>query len=368
MNASAEELIRRIEGQPGDPAGWIALGRCARRTRGLPVGLAPGLLPHLVRAWREAPDERGLYPLFLSLAGFRRPRSVPRDPGRAWRQAGRVGGSGPEAWDTTTGLPFWVERPEDRRLMALVPGTGEVPPFYLDVRPVPKLWWLRFRMHRGEPEDRPPHHPVDCSDPVEWVDAAGSLAYARWVGARLPTEAEWERASGAAAGLPYPWGTSPPRLAALHGWINLMDHPPDVRRPRVLPEASEAYRRLPHADWTCEVARASSPHGQRGMFGVLWEWCRDDRGELILRGGSYRDHPTRITLATRRAPPRTEEELEALPRGLRLARGLAASEAPARPLLDVLPTRPPADHRRMRSRRPRIDLLELFEDVGVPMA
>ena len=59
--------------------------------------------------------------------------------------------------------------------------------------------------HWNNPNYNQPNQPVVG---VDWGDAT---AYAKWVGKRLPTEAEWEYAArGGLEGKKYPWGDQQP--------------------------------------------------------------------------------------------------------------------------------------------------------------
>jgi serine/threonine-protein kinase len=135
-------------------------------------------------------------------------------------------------------------------------------------------------------------HPVVL---VDWFDA---MAYAAWAGARLPTEAEWERgARGTLDVRRHPWGDEPPSPSrAVFG----------RRSQGPLPVGGR------DAGDTLE--------GLRDMVGNVWEWCLDrydarayatlpaedplrevdgPGARAVKRGGSWTNGPTSLRCSKR---------------------------------------------------------------------
>lgn len=88
-----------------------------------------------------------------------------------------------------------------------------------------------------------PNEPVSC---VSWYEAD---AFARWAGARLPTEAEWEYAARGSLSTRFPWG----------------DEAPDSSRACF---AMSDWRALPPARYPA----GANPQGVLGLAGGVWEW------------------------------------------------------------------------------------------------
>jgi iron(II)-dependent oxidoreductase len=146
--------------------------------------------------------------------------------------------------------------------------------------------WLRRRF--GRVEELPP------DEPVQHVCFHEADAYARFVGKRLPTEAEWEKAASWDAATRtkrrFPWGDE-----------------------AATPERTNLGQRRYHPSPVGSYPDGAAPCGALQMLGDVWEWTSSDftghpgfcafpyaeysqvffGGDYkVLRGGSWASDPT----------------------------------------------------------------------------
>ena len=167
-------------------------------------------------------------------------------------------------------------------------------PFYLQQHEVTNEEYRRFDPEHAS--GAPDNHPVV---EVSWYEA---MAYAAWLGGRLPTEAQWEFAARGEKGRDYPWGADDPTCA--HA------------------QFSECIGRL--APVMKDRDAGKTPDGVYDLSGNAGEWCGDRFGPYevsdqenpagavvgapdgmlggparVLRGGSFLDYPNYLRSAGR---------------------------------------------------------------------
>jgi sulfatase modifying factor 1 len=141
----------------------------------------------------------------------------------------------------------------------------------------PLSWW-RYVPGASWRHPEGPGSTIEGKDdyPVVQVCWEDAVAYARWAGKRLPTEAEWEYAArGGKRGARYTWGDEPATegTARVNHWQG--------RFPQQN-TAADGYVRLAPAG-----SYAANGYGLFDMAGNAWEWCAD-----WYRPG-YRTEPAR---------------------------------------------------------------------------
>ncbi|MFN3515198.1 MAG: formylglycine-generating enzyme family protein [Phenylobacterium sp.] len=177
------------------------------------------------------------------------------------------------AFVQATGYKTLAERPLDPALYPHLPPEARVPASLVFVgakkgvdRNDPSAWW---RIVPGA-DWRHPEGPGSSIEgkaawPVVHIAYEDALAYARWLGRDLPTEAEWEFAArGGLAGKRFAWGdddqqAAEPKANAWQGVFPALDTGQDGYKAQSAPVG-------------CYPANGFGLHD---MSGNVWEWTKD---------------------------------------------------------------------------------------------
>ncbi|HTN49142.1 MAG TPA: SUMF1/EgtB/PvdO family nonheme iron enzyme [Burkholderiaceae bacterium] len=233
------------------------------------------LLHELPPELKRAPDRFRHEPI-LAPATTTAWTNIPGGPAQLGQRAGQFG------WDNE--FPAHEVTVPEFRLAHHKVTNGEYLGFVAAGGPAPHFWtragerWMLRRMFG--------HVPLPLNEPV-LVTQRQATAYAGWAGARLPTEAEWQRAAYGAGHRSYPWGDAPPTEARAQldftGWDTV---PVGANRASATPEGAE--QMLGNGwEWT------STPfHGYAGFrprtYYPGYSANFFDGAHFVLKGGSVR--------------------------------------------------------------------------------